>query len=225
MYVVIAGGGMVGGSLARELVVNRHDVVVVEQERAVCERIASRIGALAINGIATEIEMLEQAGIEKADVAVGALPRDADNLAFALLAKNFQVPRIIARMRSQRYETAYKMAGVTRILNVGDLFVRQLVLEIEQPTLRQVASFGGGKASIVVARIPEGALVNGETVEQIVKHDEFPSECVVAGIFREEKEEFIFPRGGIEVRSGDQVFLTANIGDVQKAAGFLQRTK
>ena len=48
-------------------------------------------------------------------------------------------------MRNARYEDAYKLAGVIRTINVADLFVRQLVLEIEQPKLQHVASFGRGK--------------------------------------------------------------------------------
>ena len=225
MYIVIAGGGLVGGSLARRLVENRHDVVVVDNDRAVCEGIAARVGALAIQGAATDIDILEEAGIRKAEVAVAAMPADADNLAFSLLASNSGVPRIVARMRNPQYEAAYKRAGVTRTLDVGGLFVRQLVLEIEQPALLQVATFGGGKASIVVAIIPEGAVVHGQTVQEIAQHKEFPKECIIAGIFRREPEQFVFPRGAVQVHVGDQVFLAADTENVRKAAKFLQKAR
>lgn len=224
MYVLIAGGGVVGSGLAARLVENRHDVVVVERDRALCEELAVRLGVQAVHGSATTIETLEEAGIAKADVAVAATPNDADNLAFALLAHNFRVPRIIARMRNPRYETAYRMAGVTRTLNVGDLFVNQLVLEIEQPALRHVASFGRGQASIVVATIPERAAVHGKTVREITQDKHFPAECVIAGIYRAEGEQFIFPRGPVALQSGDQVFLAADTDQLRRAAEILQRT-
>lgn len=225
MYVVIAGGGILGRGLADRLVEARHDVVVVEQDRAVCEQITARTGALAIHGSATNIDLLEDAGIRKADVAVGALPLDADNLAFGVLARNFNVPRVIARMRDPRYESAYQGAGVTRALNMSAMFVRQLVLEIEQPTLRQVATFGRGEASIVVAPIPEGALADGQTVQEIARHRDFPDECVIAGILRGDENKFVFPRGAAEIRAGDQVFLAADADNVRKAAQFLRRTR
>ena len=117
MYVVIAGGGMMGSTLGRRLLADRHDVVVIEQDKAVCEKIAARSGAVALHGQATDIDILEEAGLRKADVAVAALPIDAANLAFCLLAREFDVPRIVARMRSPRYETAYKLAGVTRTID------------------------------------------------------------------------------------------------------------
>jgi len=225
MYVVIAGGGVLGGSLARRLVEARHDVVVIERDRAVCDRVASRIGALTICGTATSIETLEEAGIERAEVAVGALPVDADNLAFALLARYFEVPRIMARMRNPRYETAYKLAGVTRCINISGLFVDHLALEIEQPEVRKVATFGGGKATIVVARVPEGSPVDGKPVREVAQDKRFPEECVIAGIYRRGDEKFIFPRGAAELRAGDEVFLVADATQVSRAADFIQRRK
>lgn len=225
MYVVIAGGGLIGATLARRLIENRHDVVVIEQDKSVCEQIAARSGALAIHGTATDILILEEAGLRKADVAVATLPYDAGNLAFALLAREFEVPRILARMRSPRYKTAYKLAGVTRAIAIGDLFVRDFLFEIEQPDLRQVATFGGGKGCIVVAVVPEGSVVHGKTVMEIGRHEEFPDQCLITGIFRQEDDEFIIPRGGIEVRSGDNVFLTADADNIRKAAAYLQKTR
>jgi trk system potassium uptake protein TrkA len=225
VYIVIAGGGLLGRGLGKRLVEGRHDVVVVEQNRDVCERISSRVGALAIHGTATSIDTLEEAGIRKADVAVGALPLDADNLAFALLASNFEVPRVITRMRNPQYESAYKLAGVSRTLNISDMLVDRLALEIEQPTIRQVATFEKGKASIVVVTIPDGARVHGKTVKEIAQDKDFPDNCVIAGICREDVEEFVFPRGGAEVHSGDQVFLAAHTDNIRKAATFLHRIR
>jgi len=225
MYVVIAGGGLMGGTLARRLLENRHDVVVIEQDKAVCERIAARSGAVALNAQATDFEILEEAGLAKADVAVATLPYDAGNLAFALLAREFKVPRIIARMRSPRYEAAYKLAGVTRTIDVGGLFVRDILIEIEHATLRQVATLGGGKGCIVSAIVPQGACVGGKTVKEIAQDKGFPGECLITGIYREGGDEFIIPRGGIEVREGDHVFLAAHTDDVRKAASYLARTR
>jgi len=225
VYIVIAGGGLFGRGLAEKLVAGRHDVVVVDQDRRVCEQIASKVGALPINGPATSIEILEEAGIRKAEVAVGALPGDADNLAFGVLARSFDVPRVLVRMTNPAYESAYELAGITRSLNMTEMFVRQLVLEIEQPAVRQVATFGRGKASIVVLRVPEKARVAGKTVREIANDADFPGECVIAGIFTGDPEEFIFPRGNADIRGGDRVFLAADSDNLRKAAQYFRRTK
>ena len=222
MYVVIAGAGAVGQTLARTLIARKHDVVVIDQDRSVCEGLAARTGALVRLGNATDIEVLEEAGLDKADVAVAATPHDADNLAFGVLARHFGVPRVMARMRNEKYEAAYKKAGVTRIINVVELFVSQLALEIEQPQLQQVASFGGGKASITVAAVPPNSVAHGKTVADIASAKDFPDACVIAGIYRESTGEFIIPRGNREVRAGDKVFLAADTANISRAAAYLQ---
>ncbi|HUV40057.1 MAG TPA: TrkA family potassium uptake protein [Planctomycetota bacterium] len=223
MYIVIAGGGMVGSGLAQQLVDARHDVVVIDTKKEICEWIASTIGALALHGSATDIDILEQAGIAKADVTVGTMRYDADNLAFALLSKSFDVPRVISRMRNPRYEAAYRKAGVGTTMRVVDVFVNQLLLEIEEPHLRQVATFGGGKASIVVDTIPEDARVGGMTVGQIAADADFPAQCVITGIYRAQEQTFVIPRGSARVHAGDRVFLVAEQKDLRKASKFLHR--
>ena len=224
MYIVIAGAGLVGRGLAERLIEGRHDVVVIDQDKAVCEYLAARLGITAFNGSATNIDILEQAGMAKADVAIGTMRVDADNLAFSLLAKSFNVPRVIARMRDQRYDSAYKQAGVTTTIHVVDVFVNQLLLEVEEPHLRQVASFGAGDASIVVDTVPEHALVSGKTVSEIAADATFPSQCVITGIYRPQTQEFIIPRGSPKVLSGDRVFLVADQKSLRKASKFLHRT-
>ena len=223
MYVVIAGAGLVGGSLAARLADAHHDVVIIDSDKAVCEQLAASIGALVLNGSATDINVLEEAGLRKADVAVSTMRSDADNLAFSLLAQSFDVPRTIARMRDPRYESAYKQAGVAATSHIVDVFVNQLLLEIDEPHMRQIAVFGAGQASIVVDTVPDGAAVSGKSVSDIAADPSFPSECVITGIYRRESQELVIPRGDAEVREGDRVFLVAARSNLKKASKFLHR--
>ncbi|MHC4143965.1 MAG: potassium channel family protein [Planctomycetota bacterium] len=99
MYVLIAGGGMVGGGLIRRLLDNKHDVVLVEQQKEICDKLYAETGVVAINGSVTNIRALTDADIRKADVVVAATGSDADNLACAILAKSFDVPSTIPEVR------------------------------------------------------------------------------------------------------------------------------
>ncbi len=207
------------------MVEQRHDVVVIDQDKEVCEGLASQTGVLAVCGGATDIDVLEQGGINKADVAVATMQKDADNLSFSLLAKSFNVPQIIARMRDPRYSSAYEQGGVTATVHIVDVFVNQLLLGIEDPHLRQVATFGGGKASIVVDTIPEGAVISGKTVSELAAAPDFPAECVITGIYRVDTQEFLIPRGPARIQSGDRVFLVAEHSNLRKASKFLHRTR
>jgi trk/ktr system potassium uptake protein len=95
MYILIAGGGIAGSGLAQALSERKHDVVVIDRDKERCEQLYAATGVITINGNCSDLSTLKAAGIEKADTAIGALYRDSDNLTFAILAKSFQVPRVM----------------------------------------------------------------------------------------------------------------------------------
>jgi trk system potassium uptake protein TrkA len=225
VYILIAGAGLVGRGLAAKLVEAKHDVVAIDADRRVCEWVATRLGILAVQGSATDVDILQQAGAEKADVAVGSMASDADNLAFCVLAQSYGIPQVLSRMRDPRYQAAYEKAGVHSTIHVIDTLVNQLLLEVEAPHLRQVATFGGGKASIVVDTLPADAAAAGKTIRQIADDEGFPAECIVTGIYRPATQEFIIPRGGATLAADDRIFLVAETKQLRKAAKFLHRTK
>ena len=69
MYIIIAGGGIAGSNLTKNLV-EKHDVIVIEKEQSTAEKIYSRYGAVTVLGNATKIDVLKEAGIEKCDIAI-----------------------------------------------------------------------------------------------------------------------------------------------------------
>lgn len=221
MYIVIAGIGLVGGELARRLAENKHDVVVIDSSREVCEKIYSDIGVVAITGNVAQIETLNDAGIAKADVFVAATGSDTDNLAGAILAKSLGVQQIIVRMRNPSYESAYKLAGVTSITRVTDLMVNQMIVEIEKPKVRKVMTIGGGKADIYSVIIPKGAAVAGQTVQSIAKSPKFPPDCVFIAVYDRETKELSIPRGSQIINEKDEILMISPAEDIKKVTDFL----
>jgi trk system potassium uptake protein TrkA len=221
MYIVIAGIGLVGGELARRLMENKHDVVVVDANRETCEKLYAEAGVIAITGDVARIETLKDAGIEKADVFVAATGSDTANLAGAILAKSLGVPEIIVRMRNPAYESAYKLVGATSITRVTDLMVNQMIIEVEKPEVRRVMTIGGGKADIYSVIIPKGARVAGRTVESIAKSPKFPSTCVFIAVYNRETKELSIPRGPQIIHEKDEILLISPADDISEVTDFL----
>ena len=220
MYIIIAGGGIAGRNLTKSLV-QKHDVIVIEKDQNVAEKIYSRYGAVTVLGSATRIDILKEAGIEKCDVAIAVMKDDADNLSFSLLAKNFGVEKILVRMREPEYENAYEMAGATNIAATMELIVDRFITDIEEPDVRKVASLGDGKAEVSILTIPAQSPISGMEISDIVSQKNFPENCVIAGIFDKEQDRYIVPRGNRQIFAGNQVFLVASKYDMKKAADFL----
>ena len=70
MYVLVAGGGHMGTHLVTRLVAEGHDTAVIDMDREVTDRIFAEHGVVVFTGSATDLTVLEQAGLKRADVAV-----------------------------------------------------------------------------------------------------------------------------------------------------------
>lgn len=221
MYIVIAGGGLIGGDLARQLLEKKHDIVVIDQSKEVCDNLYAETGVIAVNGPMASMAVLREAKLDKADVAVAATGRDTDNLTFALLAKSEGVPHTIVRMRNPDYEKAYREAGVSRIIRVTDLMVNQMIMDIEHPAVRRLTTIGGGKADVFVIDVPEGAQIAGRQVHEIAQTPGFPHECVFIAAYNHKTDEFVIPRGEQVIREGDELFLISSALDIKPAVNII----
>lgn len=177
MYIVIAGGGLMGLALAERLVSHKHDVLVVDPDPAVCEYAQLEIGTMVFAGSATSTKTLEAIGLRRADIAVGMMRNDADNLAFILLAKSHGVPKRLVRMREKDFEQPYLLAGATAIASSVDPLVDQLLVNIEYPEIKGLMRIGKGNIDVFEVRVPDDAHIAGMTVEDIAKSGAFPPTC------------------------------------------------
>lgn len=219
MYIIVAGGGIVGRGITKELSKN-HDVVVIDQDINNCEKISSKYGAVAILGDATNINTLKDAGIEKCDYALGVMAQDKNNLLFSLLCKNYDIKNIFVRMRDPEYRTAYELAGATNIGHSVQMMVNKFVLDIQNPDIRRVASLSNGKAEICIITLDEKAKATGETVMEIANKKGFPDDIVIAGLFDLREDKFIVPKGNTIISKGSQIFLVGPNEAIEKAHQF-----
>ncbi len=221
MYIVIAGGGIAGSSLAAVLIERKHDVVIIERDKERCKQLYADMGVVVVHGSATDINSLKEAGIDKADVAIGALYRDNRNLTFAILAHSFGVPRIMVKMRVPEYLEAYKIAGVTAVCNMIDLFKTTILNELENPQVRIVTQLEDSNALLAMIRFPEGENLDGVTIAELSNTGAFAKNCVFAGIMKERTQRIIMPRGGDRVYPGDKIFFVTDREGIRRVSAYL----
>lgn len=224
MYIVVAGGGTVGGVLVQKLIENKHDVIMIEQDKALCEKMYAETGVVVIGGSAGRIGILKEAKIEKADVFVAATGSDADNLAATIMAKSFKVPQVIVRMRDHEYENAYHVAGADVIVRITDLMVNQMISEIEKPEVQKISSIGGGKADIFRIVVPSGAKVSGKSVKELTSDSKFPAQCTFIGVYKAKGGDFMIPRGDQVIEDGDELYMVSPADDIKAVSDFITDT-
>lgn len=221
MQVVVVGAGIVGRQVIEKLVEHRHDVVVIDKDHSVCEEVYADTGAVAVMGDATRLSVLEDAGVARADVLVCLMRNDADNIACAIIAKSLGAPRILARMRNPGYAEAYRLSGTSGVVRVADLLINQLMVEIEQPSIRRIMSLGGGSAQICSVVVPPRAWAVGRTVAEVASRKDFPLESLIVGVYRMGDEAFFIPRGIHVLEENDTVYVITRTGEVKAAAEIL----
>ena len=135
LYVIIAGAGKVGWNLARELLERGDEVTVIEQDRRRYLTVEQELEHAVQYGDATELWVLERAGIQRAELVVAVTGDDEDNLLICQVAKEkYLCERIIARCNNPRNLTHFKLLGIQPAVSATDLILR--LIEHEVPTLR-----------------------------------------------------------------------------------------
>ncbi len=204
MRVVITGAGSVGRSIARELLSNGHQVLLVDKEpRAVqAQRVAAAEWLLAD---ACEISSLQEAGLENCDVVVAATGDDKANLVVSLLAKTeFGVPRTVARVNNPKNEWMFDEAwGVDVAVSTPRLMTALVEEAVSIGDLVRIFQFQQGRATMVEMTLADDSPYAGTRVGDLA----LPADSVLVGIIREDRP--IAPSRDDAIEAHDELlFLT-----------------
>ena len=118
MYIVITGGGKVGEYLATVLLRSGNEVVVIEQDVKVADRLSMILTGryMIIRGDGCDSRFQEDAGIRKADVFVAATGKDDNNLvACEIASRIYNVPRCIARVNAPKNQRIFRALDIESI--------------------------------------------------------------------------------------------------------------
>ncbi|PJD92711.1 MAG: Trk system potassium transporter TrkA [Legionella sp.] len=173
MRIIILGAGTVGESLARNLVKEDNDVVLIDISQACLDDIKLRLDVQTVHGNASNPSILIEAGIEQADLVIAVTTTDEANMIGCLIAnKLFQVPRAIARIRSEdyhQYPALFKKntIPIQSLIYPTGLVINHIIRMIEYPDFSQILTFFNDAVCIVSIETEENDWMNGKTVAHI----------------------------------------------------------
>lgn len=207
MYILVVGAGKVGYFLAKRLLLGNHTVSIVDKDRAICEEIAKGLEALVINGDGCDSRILEEAGIERADVVAAVTGEDEDNLIICQLAKErFNIARTVGRVNNPDNEHTFSELGVDVPVDSTKIIAKIIEEEVSFSDFVNLMSFKRGKLAIVRVDLPEDSPV----IDKEIKDIQLPPDSVLVSIVRQ--EEVIVPKGNTVLRSGDDIIAITTIG-------------
>ncbi|MGX7108956.1 potassium channel family protein [Facklamia miroungae] len=138
--IAVLGLGLFGTSLAKTLADNHKQVIVIDRDMELVEAIASQV-EVAVQGDFTKYEVLKEAGVGEAKMAIIASSSKFDNTITTLLSlQKLRIPIIIAKTRKEEYKEVLLKLGVDRVIlpetdmgvRIGNELTNDSVLDLIQ---------------------------------------------------------------------------------------------
>ncbi len=201
MYVLIAGGGKVGTSVMRSLARQGHEVTLIEQRRDRFQALEAEFEHQVILGDATELFVLERAGIARpADLVLAVTGDDEDNLVICQLAREkYGVEKVIARVNDPRNQVHFDLLGITQTVSATQMILGLIEHEVPAHELVHLLELRKENLEIVEVEIDKDSPCAGKRVEKLA----LPEGARLISVMRNGKAEIAV--GATELRPGDQV--------------------
>jgi trk system potassium uptake protein TrkA len=207
MYVIIAGAGKVGWNLARELMFKGHEVTVIEGKRSRYLTVEQELEHAIHYGDATELWVLERAGIQRADLVIAVTGDDEDNLLICQIAKEkYLCERIIARVNNPRNRAYFELMGIQPAVSATDLILRLIEHEVPSYGLVHLLDLRDEQLEIIELEVADQSPAAGRSVAQVA----LPDGCLIISVLR--RGQGFVPKADTVIEPGDEVLLVLDPG-------------
>jgi trk system potassium uptake protein len=169
VYVLIAGGGKIGANLARSLLRAGQEVTLIEQRRDRFERLEEEFEHVVVQGDATELFVLERAGIQRPpSIVIAATGDDEDNIVICQLAREkYGVDKVIARVNDPRNQVHFDLLGVSPTVCATSSIMALIEHEVPDHGLVHLLELPKENVEIVEVVIPSQADCAGRAIESL----------------------------------------------------------
>jgi trk system potassium uptake protein TrkA len=200
VYIIIVGGGKIGYYLAKELLEDQHEALIIEQDAEKCAQIADDLGEVVMLGDGCEAATLERAGMARADMVIALTGDDEDNLVVCQVAKHkFDVPHTVARINNPKNESIFKKLGIDATISSTSVILAHIEQELPSHPLIPLMALKGG-LEIVEVKIPPEAQVVGRPIKGIL----LPQQSLITLIVGSDGQARL-PTGDTVIQAGDEV--------------------
>jgi len=206
LKIIIIGAGKVGYQIAKTLSSENHDVIVIEKDELIRQSVKNSLDVLTIVGNGANVRTLEEAGIRQADMIIAVTSIDEVNMIACMIAKQFGVPKKIARSRNPEYiynNTLFReQLGIDFIINPEIATTKEIVNLLKSPVnAAQIQDFAEGRVQMFELKVEESS----PFVNKQLKDFNFKHHLLVVAICRGDK--IIIPGGEGKIILGDNLYI------------------
>lgn len=197
MNIIIVGGDEMGTNLAK-LFEKEAEITIVEKDEILAKKLSQKTNALIIHGDGTDISILKEAKINKADALVITTGDDTVNLMVSQIGKSEKVPIVIPLVRKPENVELFKRLGIDSVVSVAGSIANDINRVIRtHGDSKIIAQFGKGDVQIIQQLIPEKSKLINKKVKI--------TNAVITAIYR--KGEIIIPKDDTRLKQDDVLLL------------------
>ncbi len=207
MYIIVVGAGKVGWGLSRELLEKGNEVTLIENSRERYLTVEQELEHSVQYGDASELWVLERAGISRADMVIAVTGDDEDNMLICQVAREkYLVDRIIARVNNPRNRQHFELLGVKPYVSATDLILRLLEHEVPEYGLVHLLDLPEERLEIIEMLLGEDSRVAGAKVGDLA----MPEGSLLISVLRD-GQGFV-PGPDTVLEAGDEVLAVLDPG-------------
>jgi trk system potassium uptake protein len=207
MYIIVVGAGKVGWNLARELLEKNHEVTVIESDRRRYLTVEQELEHNVSYGDASELWVLERAGIQRADMVIAVTGDDEDNMLICQVAREkYDVSQVIARVNNPRNKEHFELLGVRPTVSATDLILRLIEHEVPEYGLVHLLDLQEEQLEIIEMLLGQDCAVNGKRVGDL----QMPDGSLLISVLRDGKG--FVPSADTVLEPGDEVLAVLDPG-------------
>ena len=216
MYIIIVGAGKVGWNLARELLDKGNEVTVIEDDRRRYLTVEQELEHNIQYGDASELWVLERAGVQRADMVIAVTGDDEDNMLICQVAREkYMVQRIIARVNNPRNLEHFELLGIKPSVSATDLILRLIEHEVPEYGLVHLLDFPEERLEIIEMLLEENSKVAGKKVGEL----QMPEGSLLISVLREGRG--FVPGPDTVLEPGDDILAVLDPGSEEDLKEFL----
>lgn len=214
--IMVLGGGLIGKEFAKR-VQKDFNVKLIEENREKCFDLADELDkTMILNGDGSNVEFLEEEGIEDMDAFVAVTGDSETNIISCLVAKNHGVKRTIALVENIDYISLSQNIGIDTLINKKMITINNIFRHVREGRVEALTSIHG-----IGSEVLEFVVHNEcQIAETPVKKLQFPRGAIIAGVIR--GEESFIANGETTIRDGDRVVVFTLPGSVHQVEKFFK---
>ena len=200
MFVIIVGCSPTGYHLSKLLLVQQHEVAILEKNLPRYQMVYDDMGSVIVHGDGTDLVDLRRAGVTRADMVVAVTGQDETNLVVCQLAKHaFSVHRTVAIIKDPKNQPIFRLLGVDAVVDISNLILDNLERSIVETSYNHLAHLRSANALLVSLTIPEDAGIIGRRLSDIRLRVSNPRDWVESEERVAETAQFALQRSFVSV--------------------------